>query len=101
MERPEKITVLKKNDGYEIFFMDEMSGSSLGISISENGYLVLAEHFRTGAMEISSDELNNCSIPAVSKCDGNRENATVCVCQTAKYKNYIGICTNCGKPVYD
>lgn len=58
MERPTKITVIKKNDGYEIICMDEMSGSSIGIDMPINGYLALAEHFRTGAMEISSDELS-------------------------------------------
>jgi len=58
MERPTKITVFKKNDGYEIICMDEMSGSSIGMDMPTNGYLTLAEHFRTGAMEISSDELS-------------------------------------------
>ena len=58
MERPTKIRVIKKNDGYEIICMDEMSGSSIGIDMPTNGYLALAKHFRTGAMEISSDELS-------------------------------------------
>ena len=58
MERPTKITVIKKNDGYEIICMDEMSGSSIGMDMPTNGYLALAEHFRTCAMEVSSDELS-------------------------------------------
>ncbi len=65
MDRPTKITVIEKNDGYEIICMDEMSGSSIGVDLPINGYKALAEHFRTGAMEISSDELGNCNKPHV------------------------------------
>ncbi len=66
MDRPTKITVIEKNDGYEIICMDEMSGSSIGVDLPINGYKALAEHFRTGAMEISSDELGNCNKPHVN-----------------------------------
>ncbi len=66
MDRPTKITVIEKNDGYEIICMDEMSGSSIGVDLPVNGYKALAEHFKTGAMEISSDELGNCNKPHVS-----------------------------------
>lgn len=67
MDRPTKITVIKKNDGYEIICIDEMSGSSIGIDLPINGYKALAKHFRTGVMEISSDELRNCNKPHVSQ----------------------------------
>lgn len=66
MDRPTKITVIEKNDGYEIICYDEMSGSSIGVYLPINGYKALAEHFRTGVMEISSDELGDCNKPHVS-----------------------------------
>lgn len=37
--------------------MDEMTGSATGMDIPINGYKALAEHFRSGAMEVSSDEI--------------------------------------------
>ena len=46
--------------------MDEYSGSCNFIDLPINGYKALAEHFRTGAMEISSDELGDCNKPFVS-----------------------------------
>lgn len=57
MERPTKIHVVKKHDGYDITCVDEMSGSAIGIDLPINGYKALAEHFRTGVMEISSDDI--------------------------------------------
>ena len=57
MDRPTRIIVIEKNDGYEIICYDEISGSSIGVDLPINGYKALAEHFRTGVMEISSDEL--------------------------------------------
>jgi len=69
MDRPTKITVTKINaDNYEIVCIDEMTGSATGMNIPLNGYKALAEHFRTGVMEISSDELSNCNKPHVNGC---------------------------------
>lgn len=66
MARPTKITVKKVANGdYEITCIDEMTGSATGMQIPENGYEVLEHHFRTGVMEISSDELIALPIPVV------------------------------------
>ena len=57
MERLTKIRVIKLQDGYDLIFTDEMSGSSTGVTIPINGYKALAEHFKSGVMEISSDDI--------------------------------------------
>jgi len=60
MNRPTKIIIEVVNkDDYKIICMDEMSGSATGMQIPKNGYEALREHFKTGVMEISSDELGN------------------------------------------
>ena len=57
MARPTKIQVVKKQDGYEITCVDEMTGSATGMDIPIEGYEALKHHFKTGVMEVSSDEL--------------------------------------------
>jgi hypothetical protein len=91
MDRPTKITVIEKNDGYEIICIDEMSGSSIGIDLPINGYKALSEHFRTGALEISSDELGNCNKPHVSN--------SFCECKNLNYGYTVPVCYNCRKVV--
>lgn len=67
MARPEKIHVLKyKNGDCDIISIDEITGSSNGMRISQMGYKLLEEHFKTGAEEISTNELGNCNIPQVT-----------------------------------
>ena len=101
MDRPTKIKVIKKNDGYEIICMDEISGSSIGVDLPINGYKALAEHFRTGAMEISSDELGNCNKPHVngSAFDGDEIYYTECPNCGRSYDEIDAdycICSKCG-----
>lgn len=57
MERPVKVQVEKVGDSYNLSFVDELSGSATGVTIPENGYKALAEHFRSGEMEVSSDSI--------------------------------------------
>jgi hypothetical protein len=95
--RPTKITVKKVANGdYEITCIDEMTGSATGMQIPENGYEVLKHHFRTGVMEISSDELIALPIPVVVVPKG-----TLCKCgkQYEVYNKLEGtiVCTLCGK----
>lgn len=66
MRRPTKIQVAKLNDKYSITCVDEITGSATGMYIPINGYEALKRHFETGAMEVSSDELSNCTIDSVS-----------------------------------
>ena len=66
MARPIKIQVVKKQDGYEITCVDEMTGSAIGMNIPIEGYEALKQHFKTGAMEVSSDELAALPICGVS-----------------------------------
>lgn len=64
MDRPTKIIIEVVNkDDYEITCIDEMTGSGSGMQIPKNGYEALREHFKTGVMEISSDDIGNCNIP--------------------------------------
>ena len=65
--RPTKIHIQKIRASYIIDCIDELTGSCTSIHIPENGYKALAEHFRTGKMEVSSDDvfknsLNNSTI---------------------------------------
>ena len=43
-----------------------MTGSATGMDIPNEGYEALKHHFKTGAMEVSSDEVSNCTIHGVS-----------------------------------
>jgi GTP-dependent phosphoenolpyruvate carboxykinase len=58
MERPTRIHIEKLENKYSITCVDELTGSGNGIDLPINGYLALKEHFKTGAMDISSDEVN-------------------------------------------
>lgn len=59
MDRPTKILVVKSPNNVEIYCIDCESGSGNGFKISFGAYKALAKHFRTGELEIYSDELNN------------------------------------------
>lgn len=66
MGRPEKIIIEKRPDNnYRIICVDEMTNMCNALDIGENAYKALKHHFKTGAMEISSDEVSNCTIHGV------------------------------------
>lgn len=57
MERDETIRVYKNSDNVTISCTDDMTGSCNAINLSHMAYNALERHFKTGAVEICTDEI--------------------------------------------